>query len=53
MAEDHKKGAVSNQIYKEYVNLNGGLKFIIMVTLFMSCWLFFSTEANIEMEQWC
>lgn len=47
MAEDHKRGAVSSQIYKEYVNLNGGISFIIMVTCFMSAWLVFSTLANI------
>ncbi len=51
--EDQNRGSIGLDIYKEYINLNGGVKFLVVVTLCMSCWLGFTTMSNVWMEKWC
>jgi len=53
MPEDQNKGSIGLEIYKEYINLNGGVKFLIVVVLCMSFWLTFTTLSNVWMEKWC
>ncbi len=40
-------------MYKEYINLNGGFKFLLIVSLCMTGWLGFTTISNVWMEKWC
>ncbi len=53
MPEDQKKGEITLDIYKKYIDLNGGWVFITLVLISMSMWLGLSSFANIWMEKWC
>lgn len=53
MPEDHQKGEITLEIYKQYVNLNGGPIFLAVVLTCMALWLTFTTLSNIWMEKWC
>ena len=47
MPEDRQRGEISSKIYKIYIDLNGGWKFLLGVSFLMTCWIFLSTLANI------
>lgn len=53
LPEDKQRGEVNWATYKMYIKLNGGILFITAVVFFMTCWLGFSTLANIQVERWC
>jgi hypothetical protein len=54
LPEDHKIGNVDFKIFREYINLNGGiLRFAVSVSLAMTFWFLFTTFSSIVMEHWC
>ena len=53
MPEDHKKGEVGWEIYKEYINLNGGALFAVGVLGCMTLWTGMATFSNIQIQHWC
>ena len=53
MPEDHKKGNVSLEVYKEYVSLNGGALFLVAVFGCMAIWTGMATYSNIQIQKWC
>jgi len=40
-------------VLKEYIRLNGGVIFVLIVLGSMTGWLSLSIYANIQMELWC
>ena len=54
LPEDHKVGKIDFNIFKEYINLNGGiLKFVLPVMFVMALWTAFNIGASVIMERWC
>lgn len=49
MPEDKVKGSIGWSIYKDYIDLNGGIKFLIILTICMCGWLGFTTVSNVWM----
>lgn len=49
MPEDKVKGSIEWSIYKDYIDLNGGIKFLIILTICMCGWLGFTTVSNVWM----
>ena len=53
MPEDHKRGSVSWRVYRDYVQLNGGIPFLCTILIAMGAWTALSALSNIEIEHWC
>lgn len=54
LPEDHETGNVDFKIFREYINLNGGiLRFAVSVCCAMFFWFLFMTFSSIVMERWC
>lgn len=54
LPEDHVVGKVDFNIFREYIDLNGGLiRFALLVTMAMLFWVIFTTSASVVMEHWC
>jgi len=49
LPEDQQKGKIGLNIYKEYIILNGGIKFLVIIFLCMIGWLGFTTISNVWM----
>ena len=53
MPEDHVKGNVGLEVYKEYVRLNGGVIFLVAIIACMALWTGMATYSNIQIKKWC
>jgi hypothetical protein len=54
LPEDHVVGNVDIKIFREYIDLNGGLfRFAFLVCFAMLLWIIATTIASIIMERWC
>jgi len=51
--EDQQKGSIGLDVYKDYIKLNGGFNFLLIVSICMTGWLGFTTFSNVWMEKWC
>lgn len=47
MPEDHKRGQVSWEVYKEFFKISGGFAFFALMFFCMFSWGALSTSANI------
>ena len=54
LPEDQVVGKVDFKIFKEYIELNGGIfRFAVLVSLAMFFWIASLTAASIIIERWC